>query len=46
MSKEDKEEYKSARIPITQSSAKRKMADTPQSDNVSSKLARFAASKD
>ncbi len=46
MSKEEKEDYKPARLPDVRGSTKRKVPDTQPTANVSSKLARFAASKD
>jgi hypothetical protein len=46
MSKEDKEDFKSARVPVIRNSSKRKISDSNPPDNVSSKLARFAASKE
>ena len=46
MPKEEKEGYKPARLPNVRGPAKRKVPDTQPTDNVSSKLARFAASKD
>lgn len=43
MSKEEKEDYKTARYPAIKTSSKRKL---PTDTSVASKLARFAASKD
>ena len=46
MSKEDKEDYKTARLPEKVNLGKRKISDNYSSENVTSKLARFAASKE
>jgi hypothetical protein len=44
MSKEDKDDYKIARVPVIRNVSKRKLSDSAET-NVTSKLARFAASK-
>lgn len=47
MSKEEKEDYKTARFPILKNLSKRKLSDSTTTEaNIASKLARFAASKE